>query len=172
MWKNKLTLNTVEGSNLESNSETKSIAYSASSFDEICLGMRLGKETKYISKRYVADSLHDVISDGQYHHTQLGRDAWKSLIPGSSLQPHCNKEGFNVYFPHTRVRIGIFSNQENDCNSPDSRIGIGGAGGHCGQNNANSVGNEARCSPDNGDKSIKAVGLVLIKKNAHELGRG
>ena len=59
------------------------------------------------------------------------------------------------------MRIGIIGNQENECHSPDSRIGIGGAGTHCGQDNSNSVGNTAKCHPDNGNKNIKSFGYVF-----------
>ena len=71
------------------------------------------------------------------------------------INVHINKKGA------TRIRIGIIANQENDCNTPDSRIGIGGAGHYCGQDNSNSVGNTAKCRPDNGDKNIKSFGYVF-----------
>ena len=61
------------------------------------------------------------------------------------------------------ARIGIIANQENNCNSPDSRVAFGGAGGHCGTDNKNSCGNEARCRGDNGDKSIKASGYIFAQ---------
>ena len=54
-------------------------------------------------------------------------------------------------------------NQENDCNSPDSRIGFGGQGTNCIQNDSISTGNSARCSPDNGDKDIKANGFIFVR---------
>jgi len=52
---------------------------------------------------------------------------WKTLIGSqASLQRNCNKEGFNVAIG--KARIGIVGNNENDCNSCDSRIGF--ATGH------------------------------------------
>ena len=144
-------------------SETKTHSYYSAPFKKMCLGLQVGSALNWLPITRNADSLYSLIADNKHRDTNLGRDAWKSLISGSSLQPHCNREGFNTYFKNTRVRIGIFSNQENNCDSPDSRIGIGAAGNHCGQNNANSVGNEARCGPDNGDKSIRAMGYVLVQ---------
>jgi len=49
------------------------------------------------------------------------------------LQNNCNKEGFNSVVnagTEVKVRIGIIGNEQNDCNSPDSAIGIGIGGSH------------------------------------------
>ena len=50
-----------------------------------------------------------------------------SLINGASLQDYCNMEGFNVQCPRFggKARIGILSNNQNDCDSCDSVIGFG-----------------------------------------------
>ena len=56
---------------------------------------------------------------------------------------NCNLIGFNCFpGPATsnRVRIGIVTNQENDCGSCDSRIGFGGGGNYCGANDGNTCG--------------------------------
>ena len=90
----------------------------------------------------------------------VGRAAWKALITNSSLQANCNQEGFNVL---GRSRIGIVSNQENDCNSPDSYIGVGNIGAGCNGVAETRVGNMASCTPDNGDKSLSAFGVVFVR---------
>ena len=72
-------------------------------------------------------------------------------------------EGFNVVGnsnSNSKARIGILGNNENECNSCDSRIGFG-AGGH--PDNSNTCGNTATASPDNGDKYIKAMGYILVQ---------
>ena len=115
---------------------------------------------------YKAKSLYDVLKDGKYKATKMGRKSWKSLIDGSSLQANCNREGFNVYHSYARVRVGLIANQENDCNTPDSRIGYGGRGYICGQDNNVTTGNASpntSCSPDNGKKNIKAFGYILAR---------
>jgi hypothetical protein len=58
------------------------------------------------------------------------KDDWLSAVPGATLQDNCNISGLNVRARQTlglvdRVRIGILSNNEDDCNSPDSYVGIG-----------------------------------------------
>ena len=143
--------------------EAKLASFSTLPFTELRLGMRNGTTTKWITLAKTGSSLRDVMLGG-YQSTSVGRNGWKSLLDGSSLQPNCNLEGFNaVCGGDTRVRIGIVNNQEGDCNSCDSRIGIGGTGTYCGQDGGNSCGNTATCSPDNGDKSIRAFGYVMAR---------
>jgi hypothetical protein len=61
--------------------------------------------------------------------SSLSRSAWLSLAPGVSLQPNCNDQGYDIApvggNPFAEVRIGLVTNQENDCGSPDSFIGFG-----------------------------------------------
>ena len=72
-------------------------------------------------------------------------------------------EGFNAHTPGkspNRARIGILNNEQNNCESNDSRIGFGTAGY---PDNSNTCGNEAVAGPDNGNKHIKAMGYVLVQ---------
>ena len=165
MWTNQDIINPAGAAGGLNQQETKLHTYHTFSFDRLCVGMKTGGFKSWQKLSYVADSLYSLIRGDVYHPTNIGRDAWKKLVPGSSLQRNCNKEGFNVRISKdkgpSRVRIGIIGNQENDCHSPDSRIGIGGAGTHCGQDNSNSVGNTAKCHPDNGNKNIKSFGYVF-----------
>lgn len=121
--------------------------------------------TRWLTVNYRGSSLYDLIAPGGYRAFHVGRHAWKNLIPNSSLQRHCNREGFNVvgHNRHSKARIGIIANQENECTHPDSRIGFGTGGGSCGENSGNSAGNEARCSPDNGDRSIYGFGYIFAQ---------
>ena len=153
--------------------ETKLPTYWSTSFKELCVGVKVGNDVKFVSINYPASSLYDLIADGKYRATSLGREKWKSLISGSSLQRNCNKERFNVvgnsniYYP--KMRIGVLGNQENDCYTPDSYIGFGGPAakyrrGHCRVTNVTTTcGNSATCSPDNGNKEIKAMGYIFVR---------
>ncbi len=105
-----------------------------------------------------------------YAATSLGREKWKSLLSSGSLQPNCNREGINALGnppndtgPWTRVRIGIISNQEGDCDTPDSFIGVGGYSNVCGADPAISAGNVATCSPDSGDRATPAFAFVWVR---------
>ena len=125
--------------------------------------MKVEGETRFLLLEQTAPSLHSLIADGVYRNTSLGRNAWKSLVPGASLQVNCNIEGFNTRGStgsHSRARIGFLGNNENDCSSPDSRIGFGTEGHH---DNSNSCGNVASYYPDNGNKLIKAMCYIFIQ---------
>ena len=127
--------------------------------------MKIGHHIKFVVINKHANSLYSLIADGKYRATSLGRNTWKTLIGSeASLQTNCNKEGFNVQYSHnpgaSKARIGIISNQEDQCRSCDSRIGFG-TGGYV--DDSNTCGNEATHSPDNGNKHIKAMGYILIQ---------
>ena len=126
--------------------------------------MKVGHKTNFIVINKQANSLYSLIADGQYRDTSVGRDTWKTLIGSeASLQHNCNKEGFNAQFDvrnHSRARIGILANQENDCLTCDSRIGFG-TGGY--QDHSNTCGNEATHWSDKGDRHIKAMGYILVQ---------
>ena len=105
---------------------------------------------------YPASSLYSLIADGNYRQTNLGRNTWKGLISGSSLQRNCNKEGFNTE-GDKRARLGIIANEQNDCRSPDSFLGLGTSpAGHA-------AGNLAKHNPDNGHRNTKVMGYILVR---------
>ena len=126
--------------------------------------MKIGHQVNSIVINKQANSLHSLIADGNYRSTSLGRHTWKKLIgQQASLQRNCNQEGFNSLPArhNSRARIGIISNDQNECNTPDSRIGFG-TGGYPIRDN--SCGNAAQWhQPDNGDKNIKAMGYILVQ---------
>ena len=111
-----------------------------------------------------AESLYSLIADGQFRATSVGRTTWKTLFGSKgSLQLKCNREGFNAVcdkIQYSRVRIGIVSNNEDDCRTCDSRIGFGSAGY---PDDTNTCGIEAKARTDNGIKQIKTMGYILIQ---------
>ena len=160
-WTNQTAYN--EGAADLDGSQAKLRSFWSVPFTQLRLGMQVGSDLRWIQFGYSANSLWHVLQDGAYRATSLGRNTWKSLINGSSLQPNCNREGFNNSHSYARVRVGIITNQENDCDSPDSRLGFGGQGSACSQDDSNSCGNTATCSPDNGDRDTKAFGYILVR---------
>ena len=142
-------------------------------FKEICLGMKVNDDLNFVSISYQASSLYNLIADGRYRPTNIGRSKWLSLVQGSGLQPHCTLEGFNVYAPapwikHPQAaRIGTVGNEQADCNSPDSYIGFGGISYykrvHCSMPKiTNTCGNVAYCIPGE-NKEIPAMGYILVR---------
>ena len=143
--------------------ETKLPTYWNTPFTKICLGMKVRNSTNFIVIAKKSSSMHALIADGKYRHTSLGRETWKSLIGSKgSLQPQCNMEGFNAKCTEnlSKARIGIIGNNEQDCDSCDSRIGFG-TGGY--PDDSNTCGNEAKHFADKGDQHIKAMGYILVQ---------
>ncbi|XP_028414181.1 uncharacterized skeletal organic matrix protein 5-like [Dendronephthya gigantea] len=154
LWTNKETYAVQDGLEGLTEKESKLASYWNTPFTKICLGMSYNGDRKWMSFNYTATSLYSVIADGQFRATTAGRAAWKSLIADSSLQKNCDREGFNNEYRHSRMRIGLVANNEEDCNSCDSWLGYG-AGRTCG--------NVARHQPDNGDKNLAAFGYILAQ---------
>ncbi|MCB9634072.1 MAG: hypothetical protein H6721_18280 [Sandaracinus sp.] len=145
-------------------------SYFSVDFTEVRVGMEdpIPGTVRYLTIPQAGASLSSVIAPGTYVASTVGRDAWKGLMASGSLQPFCNREGFNAQAntpaaAWARARIGIISNQEADCGSPDSRIGIGTQGNACGQSDAISAGNAAFCSPDAGDRNTQGFGYVFVR---------
>ena len=90
--------------------------------------MKIGQQFKSVVINHQARSLYSLIADGKYRATSLGRNTWKKLIGSrASLQPNCNKEGFNVVGIHkawSKARIGILGNNENDCTTVPPGLGL------------------------------------------------
>ena len=156
LWSNKVDFNLPGGKTGLDTHETKLPTYWNTPFNKICLGMKIGQELKSVVINHQARSLYSLIADGKYRATSLGRNTWKKLIGSrASLQPNCNKEGFNVVGIHkawSKARIAILGNNENDCSNCNSRIGFGTGGHH---DDSNTCGNEATAAPDNGYQHIK-----------------
>ena len=140
--------------------ETKLPSYWNTPFSKICLGMKISQHINFIVINKQANSLYSLIADGRYRNTSLGRNTWKTLIGlQGSLQPNCDKEGFNTASIDVRLgkaRIGILGNNENDCIQCDSRIGFGTGGLH---DDTNTCGNE------DGESyvHVKAMGYILVQ---------
>jgi len=160
LWSNKAAFNISGGKTGLDDQENKLPTYWRTPFNKICLGMRISQDTNFIVINKTANSLYSLIANGQYRATSLGRNTWKSPIRSqASLQSYCNKEGFNAVSgenSHSRARIGILGNQENECRTCDSKVGFGTGGRH---DDSNTCGNEATTFPDNGDKHMKAMGI-------------
>ena len=126
--------------------------------------MKVDQQIRFIAVEQEASSLFSLIADGQHRATSLGRNTWKSLIGSeASLQMECNMEGFNVVSSDglsSKARIGIISNEQNDCSTCDSRIGFGIYGSRL---SSNRCGNVAQYSPDNGEKNIAVMGYIFVR---------
>ncbi|MEZ4393837.1 MAG: hypothetical protein R3A48_22420 [Polyangiales bacterium] len=95
---------------------------------------------------------------------------WFGLVPGSSLQDRCIRRGLNVRSNNRgadRVRVGMIGNENRgagECDSHDSRLGVGGAGAACGApRDTNSVGNAAGCNGGGGDRDLRSFAYLWVR---------
>ena len=108
--------------------------------------MKTAGRINWLKIDYTAKSLYDVIKDGVFINLNIvPRESWKKLIDNTPLQLHCNRRGFNNVFGFWKIRIGIMSNNEAHCNTPDSFLGFG--------TDLTSA----------GDRNTKAFGYILVK---------
>lgn len=152
-WENDTLFN--EGQAADDTTEAKLASYVETPFDDVLLVMTekgKGPQKKKISLK--GTSLRSAIKGGAV--TNLGRDAWLSLIQNSALQANCNEEGLSVG-NNVRVRIGIVANKENDCNSPNSYLGVGGSG--C----SSTVAGNVACYNGGNDKNLPAFAAVYVR---------
>jgi hypothetical protein len=151
--------------------QTKLASYWNTPFNKICLGMKVNNVTNWIVVDRQANALFNEIADGTFKNTNAGKNKWKSLIDGSSLQKRCNKEGFNVHWEnystrfglrYTKVRIGFMTNDQWNCNSPNSCIGFGTLVRGCNNDvRSTTCGNLAVCGKL-GNTNIAAFGFILV----------
>ena len=149
--------------------ESKLASYWNTPFTKICLGMRANGDSKWMMLDYKASSLYSVIADGQYSSTSSGRAAWMSLITNSSLQRHCNQEGFNIRITWgsgdmLSTRLGLVANNEVNCETCDSWIGFGVHYKGCSSEHDLACGNGAPCV-EHVDRvaNIAAFGYILVQ---------
>jgi hypothetical protein len=175
LWTDGNTFNVETGLNRV---ETKLQSFMTVPLTELLLGMEAPIAAdgplalKYIKLPATAASARALFMPGTLIESDLGRNAWKAWITGSSLQMHCNLEGINVQAEsaepeeYARVRIGIIGNENGamDCGSPNSYIGVGGGGtGACVVNGITTTGNRAGCGADNGEKDLPGFAVVFVR---------
>eukprot|EP00795_Rhopilema_esculentum_P017719 gene17719-9382_t len=160
-WTTSNTYNQVytlkEGMNI--GEEAKFEAYNKLAFTKVCLGFEASGTRKYLQIEKKSSSMLELMNSG-YQATTLGPSEWQSAINGSILLPYCNREGFNVLPSLKAVRIGLATNQEDDCKTPDGflGLGIGNLVIWCGMNDTRTGNQECYSKTD-----IKADGFILVK---------
>ena len=164
-WTNKETYAVEDGLEGLTEKESKLASYWNTPFKKICLGMTVNGDRKWMVLDYEASSLYSLIADSKFRATTAGRQAWKSLISGSSLQPHCNREGFGIFESRElKMRLGYMANNHNYCPNSDSCIGFGIFYRGCDMDIDITCGNIAQCSNnDNGKKMTAAFGYILVR---------
>lgn len=157
LWENATTFQ-PESPNLDG-TETKLAGFSTMPFGYLRVGMVQDGTARWLILSANATSLMNLMASGN-RTTAAGRSAWTRLLPRGSLQLNCNREGINVQTPSARARIGIVSNNQNDCRSCQSWIGFGAKGDVTGER---ACGNYAPSSGDNGARDDGLFGYVMVR---------
>ncbi|HNI98871.1 MAG TPA: fibrinogen-like YCDxxxxGGGW domain-containing protein [Leptospiraceae bacterium] len=103
--------------------ELKGPAFTSLGFNEILLRFDTAGTVRELNLTVPVQTSMQTMFNGGFIATSVGRASWKNLVPNSSLQYNCNREGVNN--GAGGARIGILANQEADCGSCDSSLGIG-----------------------------------------------
>jgi hypothetical protein len=99
-------------------------------FDELLVVRDEGRSLATARLDVSGSSLGDVIRSGVTLPSGVGAAGWLHLGgPSSALQPLC-REGLNLRrningVSVVHARLGVFGNNEDDCRTPDSMIGLG-----------------------------------------------
>ncbi len=150
-----LTDNTYnESSCAYDQTEYKSSLFSTLSFSNVRLTFVTNGVSKDVTIPKQSSSLKDIFLWGFSPITTLSRTDWMWLVPWSALQPNCNQGWFNMplYGGSTIfARIWFTTNNEDDCMSLDSNIGVwlwsrwtfdASAGNNCGCCNCSWLGTQ------------------------------
>ncbi len=160
LWTNRALLN-PQSANL-SPVEAKLAPYVDLPVDELLLGLEVGGTVRYLALQVPRAPLVTSMAGG-FVSTQAGRNAWAALVPGSVFFGNCNREGLNVSSSCCAgVRIGILTNQEPDCGSPDMYLGLGARPYRlCGGTLDSSAGSGAVCGGLDTPVEIDAFAFVF-----------
>lgn len=137
---------------------------------ELRVGLRrIDKDTQADELHWIvlplsAPSLRAAFAIEKATPSTLGLFAWESLLSDASLQPFCLDEGINVQTSSgAAVRVGIVGNNEADCGSVDSWLGLGGRANICGNPGTPTTGNLACWNPDHGDRTAPRWGYLMVR---------
>lgn len=139
--------------------QSRLAGYASMPFTEVRVGLRTSTETHWLVVPVGAPSLSALFA-GAPSSTSMGRAAWLGALTGSSIQSACAVEGVNVggSGAAARVRIGIVGDDQADCASPDSFLGVGGQQATIRIH----AGNVARANAE-GRRDLTAFGYVMVR---------
>ena len=148
------------GAPLYDATEAKLRTFRTVEFTQMRIVMVTGTETRALVMDVGASSCFELFNSG-FTSTSVSRAAWLAMVPDVSLQDNCGDQGLNVAprGEQARTRIGIVGNNERNCDSQDSRIGIGGAG----VNDRVTTGNATRENGPDGNRDTVSFGYVFVR---------
>ena len=130
---------------------------------QVRIGMVVGGITRTLTVDASGPSLRAMLT-GKPIATKADLLQWEALLPKGSLQAHCHSQGLAVVASNgAKVRVGILGNNEKDCGSVDSWLGLGAVPVVCGQKATPTVGNVACWGPDHGPANTAATAWLMVR---------
>ncbi|EDO46683.1 predicted protein [Nematostella vectensis] len=132
-WTDDKSYNMAGGKTFTDHQETKLPTFWGTEFSRVCVGMQKPGTSNIqwmgISMNSTRPSLQSVFTGDRLEANIPDKD-WRNLLGSTeaTLQRNCQRSGFNAICERAwgpRARIGIVANNEMDCYSCDSVIGIG-----------------------------------------------
>jgi hypothetical protein len=137
--------------------------YASLAVQQVRVGMVVGGVTRTLVIDAAGPNLWSMLN-GKPIVTKADLLQWEALLPKGSLQAHCHAQGLAVNSANgAKVRIGILGNNEQDCGSVDSWLGLGATAVVCGQKSVPTAGNVACWNPDHGYANTAAVAWVMVR---------
>lgn len=154
--------------------EAKLAGFATMSFTEMRVGMRDSDGmTRWIVINKTGTSLQSLFSQTAFQMVTVGRTEWVKLLMSPSLQTGCEREGINVTQSNVKVRLGLVADEDANCGSPSSFIGIGAlyTATNCGVDTTKSTttGNRAPpmssdlCGSDKGERATQTIGYIMVR---------
>merc|ERR1719271_1132174 len=113
------------------------------------------------------DSSPKDLVNGHHIDSGIALGTWQNWIPGAAGQHHCNRQGFQARDDSSwrPVRFGLVMNQENNCGTPDTSIGIGLNTGCCAGSECGCCNNFGSCT-----NNCREVEVYVCGKGAADDG--
>jgi hypothetical protein len=140
--------------------EAKLASFNETSFDAVRLAFfTAANAVNTISIPVSGTSLKDAVAAKTQ--SNLGPDAWLSLVPTGALQTDVCAQGFSAAVGGARVRLGILGNDGSSCGTPDSYVGVG-SNAFCSKGTR--AGNVACWNAGNGgSRDLPVFAAVLVR---------
>ncbi|HVY49189.1 MAG TPA: fibrinogen-like YCDxxxxGGGW domain-containing protein, partial [Minicystis sp.] len=139
--------------------DAKLASYFLVPVSRIRVGMIDQSTTSWVSMPVTApaSSLFAIVTSPMPPTTQATGATWEALLVSGSLDTTCQLQGFSIGPGNgLRLRIGVLGDDNGDCHSPGSFIGLGASAGP-------TSGNVAPAMADHGARMTATFAFVMVK---------
>jgi hypothetical protein len=147
--------------------EAKLASFNRVAFTEVLIRFDTDVDTDTVSRwvwmDLAGDDLRSLFAADEYVPVYLGRERWLGAIPDAHLQENCNREGVNAGVELNKVRLGIIANDQDDCFTPESKLGVGSSFSCQSCGSCGGLAGPAAGSNDAGCTVVQSFATVLVR---------